>query len=112
MRLYPDLHSAVKQRADGEKTSVSDLVRQALAAYLATEPASLGGVRTRSGRVISGSELDAMASEADAGYDPKVLKFKRPRRRPRAEIVAIRLTPELESAVQHRAELKPHQSVM
>src|SRR6266536_896434 len=106
VRLYPDLHSVVKLRADAEKTSVSDLVRQALAAYLATEPASFASVRTRSGRVISGSELDVMASEADAGYDPKVLRFKRARRRPRAEIVAIRLTPELESAVQQRAELE------
>ena len=106
VRLYPDLHSAVKLRADAEKTSVSDLVRQALVAYLATEPAGFAEVRTRSGRVISGSELDAMASEADAGYDPKVLRLKRARRRPRAEIVAVRLTPELESAVQHRAELE------
>ena len=36
----------------------------------------------------------------------KVLRLKRARRSPRAEIVAIRLTPELESAVQDRAELE------
>src|SRR5713226_9371208 len=91
VRLYPDLHSAIKLRANAEKTSVSDLVRQALVAYLGAEPAGPESARTRSGRVISGSELDAMASEAGAGYDPKVLKVKSARRRPRAEIVAIRL---------------------
>lgn len=105
VRLHAELHSAVKLRASAESTSVSDLVRRALAAYLDSEPPTLAVERTRSGRVLGDSEFDALASEAEAGYDPEVLRSRPARSRARAEVVPVRLPPELKTAVEHRAEI-------
>lgn len=106
VRLHAELHSAVKLRAAAERTSVSDLVRQALAAYLGSEPPTLAAERTQAGRVLSDSELDALASEAEVGYDPEVLQSKPAHGRARAEVVPIRLPPELKTEVERRAELE------
>lgn len=106
VRLHADLHLAVKRRAAAESTSVSDVVRQALAAYLDSESPTLGEERTRAGRVLSGSEINALASEAEAGYDPEVLRLKPARSRVRAESVPVRLPPELKTSVERRAELE------
>jgi Arc/MetJ-type ribon-helix-helix transcriptional regulator len=65
-------------------------------------------VRTRTGRVLSDTELDALADEVEAAeYDVDELKSRR-RGRPRmgsapAEVVPVRLDPELRTALQARA---------
>lgn len=64
---------------------------------------------TASGRVLTGEDLDAIAEEVEhADYDVEQLKARR-RGRPRmgsapAEVVPVRLDPELKSAVDARAE--------
>ncbi len=105
VRLHADLHSAVKQRAATEGTSVSDLVRQALAGYLDSEPRPVGVDQTRSGRTLSAAELDALASEAEAAYDIAALESKPVRTRGRAEVVPVRLPPEMKAAVERRADV-------
>lgn len=64
--------------------------------------------RTRSGKVLTDSPIKEMADEAEAGYDFETLK---PRRRGRpslgsgpAEVVPVRLDPDLREAVEARAE--------
>jgi type I restriction enzyme, R subunit len=104
VRLHTELQDAVKHRADLTRTSVSDLVRQALFAYLESEPRPVGELRTRSGRVLTESDLNAFASEAEAGYDPDTFLPSAPRSRARAEVVPVRLPPELKAAVESRAE--------
>jgi hypothetical protein len=66
--------------------------------------------RTWSGKVLSDSEIEAMADEAERGYDVEVLRG-RPRRRGRpmigeapSEIVPVRLDPALRRAVEARAK--------
>lgn len=105
VRLHAQLHVAVKRRASAERTSISDLVRCALDVYLRSEPPTLATVRTRTGRVLGESELDALASEAEVGYDPKV-KQPRSAHSRRADVVPVRLPPELKTAVERRAELE------
>jgi type I restriction enzyme, R subunit len=105
VRLHAALHSAVKHRAAAEATSVSDLLRQALLAYLESEPQAPHVQRTPSGRALSDSELDALASEAEEGYDPELLRIKPDRDRARADVVPVRLPPELKAAVERRAEI-------
>jgi type I restriction enzyme, R subunit len=105
VRLHAQLHAAAKQRASAERTSVSDIVRRALHGYLDSEPPVVA-IRTRAGRTLSESELDALASEAEAGYSLEDLQSKPARSRPRAEVVPVRLPPELKTAVEHRAELE------
>lgn len=64
---------------------------------------------TASGRVLTEDDLDAIAEEVeDADYNVEELKTRR-RGRPRlgsapAEVVPVRLDPELKSAVDARAE--------
>lgn len=64
---------------------------------------------TASGRVLTDGDLDAIAAEVeDTDYDVEELKTRR-RGRPRlgsapAEVVPVRLDPELKSAVEARAE--------
>jgi type I restriction enzyme R subunit len=106
VRLHAKLHSAVKLRAAARSTSVSDLVRQALTAYLVSKSPTVAAERTRSGRLLGNSELDALASEAAAGYNLQVQKSKTGRSRDRADVVPVRLPPELKSAVERRAELE------
>jgi hypothetical protein len=64
--------------------------------------------KTKSGKVLSGAEIEAMADEAERGYDPEVLKARR-RGRPMlgtapSEVVPVRLDPDLRQAVEARAE--------
>lgn len=64
---------------------------------------------TAAGRVLTEDDLDAIAAEVEhAEYDVEDLKTRR-RGRPRlgsapAEVVPVRLDPELKSAVEARAE--------
>ena len=64
--------------------------------------------RARSGRVLTDEELDVIAAEVEkADYEVEVLKGRR-RGRPAmgsapAEVVAVRLAPEMRSAIEARA---------
>jgi type I restriction enzyme R subunit len=104
VRLHADMHGAVKTLAELERTSLSEFVRDAVREYLAT-PVTPGGVRASSGRILSYSEAQALADEAEAGYDVTPLRV-RPTRRAgtRAEVVPIRMPPELKAEVERRAE--------
>lgn len=105
IRLHEALHSAVKSRAAALRTSVSDLVRQALVEYLDSEPTADVEARTRSGRVLGDSEIGELAAEAEAGYDVQALKAKLSRSPERAQVVPVRFPPELKAAVERRADL-------
>lgn len=64
--------------------------------------------KTKTGKVLTDAEIEAMADEAERGYDPEVLKARR-RGRPMlgtapSEIVPVRLDPDLRQAVEARAE--------
>ena len=65
--------------------------------------------RTKSGKTLTEADLDALANEvAIAGYDTETLKGRR-RGRPLlgtapAEVVPVRLDPELRAAIEARAE--------
>jgi Arc/MetJ-type ribon-helix-helix transcriptional regulator len=104
VRLPADLHTAVKGLAEAESTSLSEVVRDALRRYLASEAPS-SDFRTASGRVLTDAEISALAAEAEAGYDVSALRG-RPRRRSsgRAEVVPVRMPPELKAQVERRAE--------
>ena len=65
-------------------------------------------VKTKTGRVVTDAEIEALADEAERGYDVETLKTRR-RGRPMlgagpSEIVPVRLDPELKRAVEARAE--------
>lgn len=96
VRLHPDLHTAAKQRAAIERTSVSELVRHAVARYLLTEtPASVPAG--------AAGDLEALADEAEAGYSVATFRPK-PRARVRTQVVPIRVPPELKAELEARAE--------
>jgi len=64
--------------------------------------------KTKSGRVLSDDDLDALSVAVEAGdYDVEVLKTRRRGRPPMgsspAEVVPVRLDPELREAVEARA---------
>lgn len=64
--------------------------------------------RTKTGKVLTDAEIEAMADEAERGYDVEALKARR-RGRPMlgtapAEVVPVRLDPDLKRAVEVRAE--------
>jgi len=64
---------------------------------------------TKTGRIITDSELDAIADEVEStDFDVEVLKARR-RGRPAmgsgpAEVVPVRIDPELRAAIEARAE--------
>lgn len=63
---------------------------------------------TKTGKVLSDADIEAMADEAERGYDVEELKTRR-RGRPMlgsapAEVVPVRLDPDLKQAVEARAE--------
>ncbi|MGO9658064.1 MAG: ribbon-helix-helix protein, CopG family [Acidimicrobiales bacterium] len=63
---------------------------------------------TRTGKVLTDADIDAIATEVERGYDVEVLKARR-RGRPMlgtapSEVVPVRLDPELKLAVEARAE--------
>ena len=65
--------------------------------------------RTRTGRMLTDDELDALAEEVEvADYDVEVLKGRRRGRRAMgsgpAEVVPVRIDPELKAAIEARAE--------
>ena len=69
--------------------------------------------RTKSGQVLTDADIEALADEAERGYDVEELKVRR-RGRPAmgsgpAEVVPVRLDPELREAVEARAEAE-HQT--
>lgn len=105
VRLHTDLHTAVKAQAEAERTSLSEYVRDSLRIYLATEPKSVADLRTTSGRQLTDAEIANLAAEAAAGHDVSALRGQPSRRsRGRAEVVPVRMPPELKAAVEHRAE--------
>ncbi len=62
---------------------------------------------TKTGRVLSDADIEALADEAERGYEVENLKRRR-RGRPMlgsapAEVVPVRLDPELKQAVEDRA---------
>ena len=63
--------------------------------------------RTKSGRVLTDADIEHLADEAERGYDVEELKARR-RGRPLigagpADVVPVRLDPELKDAVEARA---------
>jgi hypothetical protein len=63
--------------------------------------------RTKTGKVLTDADIEALADEAERGYDVEALKSRR-RGRPLlgsapAEVVPVRLDPELKEAVESRA---------
>ncbi len=104
VRLHAGMHGAVKALAEAEQTSVSELVREALRDYLTT-PATASGLRTASGRPLTDADLHALADEAEDGYNVTSLRARQTRRRgERAEVVPVRMPPELKADVEERAE--------
>jgi len=64
--------------------------------------------RTRTGKTLTDADIEAMADDAERGYDPEVLKTRK-RGRPMlgsrpSEVVPVRLDPDLRQAVEERAE--------
>lgn len=64
--------------------------------------------RTKTGRILTDPDIEEMADEAERGYDVEELKTRR-RGRPMlgsapAEVVPVRLDPDLKHAVEARAE--------
>ena len=104
IRMHADLLAATQALAEAEETSVSELVRDAVGAYLCTEPARLE-FRTASGRVWTDAEFEGLADEAEQGFDTIALPRKLKRRSGvRAEVVPVRMPPELKDALERRAE--------
>ena len=65
--------------------------------------------RTRSGRILSDGEIDALSNEvAETDYDVEALKTRRRGRPPMgsgpADVVPVRIDPELRAAIEARAE--------
>ena len=63
--------------------------------------------RTKTGKVLNDPDIEALADDAEQGYDVETLKARR-RGRPvigdaPAEVVPVRLDPALKDAVQTRA---------
>ena len=85
---------------------MSELVRDSLRGYLARKlPRSAGALRTASGHLLTREEIDALADEADAGYDVSPLRARPIRRtRGRTDVVPVRMSPELKAEVERRAQ--------
>jgi Arc/MetJ-type ribon-helix-helix transcriptional regulator len=95
IRLHADLHVAVKRRAAVERTSVSELVRHAALQYLETEVA-------QPPEAVIAADVSSFAAEAEAGYDVGTIRMQQ-RPRGRAEVVPIRVPPELKERLEARA---------
>ena len=64
--------------------------------------------RTKTGKVLTDSDVEALADEVEGDYDVETLRTRR-RGRPSmgsaaADVVPVRLDPELKEAVESRAE--------
>lgn len=95
VRLHADLHAAVKRRAATENTSVSELVRNAALEYLAAEVTPLLDAATT-------ADISSVAAEAERGYDVGTIRVRQPPRG-RAEVVPVRVPPELKERLEARA---------
>lgn len=95
VRLHADLHAAVKRRAAVERTSVSELVRHAAIQYLAANVAQPPDAAIAEGTA-------SFAAEAEDGYDVGKIRVQQ-RSRGRAEVVPIRVPPELKERLEARA---------
>ena len=65
-------------------------------------------IGTSRGKAVTDADIQRMADEAEAGYDPARLRPRGGRRRmgtAPAEVVPVRLDPELRAAVEARANL-------
>ncbi|MEX1005143.1 MAG: ribbon-helix-helix domain-containing protein [Acidimicrobiia bacterium] len=65
--------------------------------------------RTRSGRILTDEEIDALSAEvAETDYDAEALKTRRRGRPPMgsgpADVVPVRIDPELRAAIEARAK--------
>ena len=96
VRLHADLDAAVKRRAAIERTSVSELVRQAISLYLRYAEC----LRQRSSARRISTRLP-MKPKPDIRSQRQGLQ---PRTRARAEVVPVRVPPELKAALESRAE--------
>ena len=96
VRLQSELSEMVKRRAAAERTSVSDLVRHAVALYLQTETPGQPDWD-------SAKDAEILVAEAEAGY---AVSSIRPgsRTRGRSEVVPVRVPPELKEALEARAQ--------
>jgi type I restriction enzyme, R subunit len=97
VRLHADLLAAVKRRAAVERTSLSELVRHAALRYLRTEVAQPPDGTNE-------PDLSSLAAEAEGGYDLGTVRERPPRKR--AEVVPVRVPPELKTALEARAEIE------
>ncbi len=66
--------------------------------------------KTNTGKVLTDADIEALADEAERGYDVEALKSRR-RGRPMlgsgpAAVVPVRLDPDLKQAVEARAEVE------
>lgn len=73
-----------------------------------TDTLKTNTLKTKTGKVLTDADVEAMADGAERGYDVEALKARR-RGRPMlgtapAEVVPVRLDPELKQAVEARAE--------
>jgi hypothetical protein len=64
--------------------------------------------RTRTGKALTDAQIEAMADDAERGYDVALLRSRRPGRpllgSGPAQVVPVRLDPDLRRAVQARAD--------
>ncbi len=95
VRLHADLYAAVKRRAAVERTSVSELVRYAALQYLGSET-------PQPPDATSAADLSSFAAEAETGFDVSAIRVQQ-RPRGRAEVVPIRVPPELKERLEERA---------
>lgn len=96
VRLHAGLHAAVKRQAAAERTSVSELVRYAALEYLRFEtPAPPDPT--------AAADVSSLAVEAETGFDVHGIRVQR-RSRGRAEVVPIRVPPELKERLEARAD--------
>ncbi len=103
VRLHSDLRSAVAARAVADSTSLSDVIRTAIDAYLRIELQPLEFV-TAAGRTLTTTEIESLSAEAESGYEVSAMRLRT--QGSRAEVVPVRLQPELKVAVEHRAEVE------
>ncbi len=105
IRLHRELHVAVKDLAATESTSLSELIREALRTYLTGGPPIRESLRTRSGHLLTSADIDTLAAEAETGYDVSPLRGRSSvRTHGRAQVVPVRMPPELKGDVERRAE--------
>jgi NACHT domain/Ribbon-helix-helix protein, copG family/Restriction endonuclease len=105
VRLHADLQAAVKELAGAESTSVSELIRDALRSYLATEPTIALDLQTTSGHLLTDADIEALAADAETDHNISAVRGQPKRRsRGRTEVVPVRMAPELKATVERRAE--------